>query len=719
MNIDKLLAAMEKMQASDLFVTTGKPPAMRIKGEVRRLDVKATSMEEVEAFMKKTLRQRQLELYDENGDLDLGYSLGGQRYRLNFHRQQGQHGIVARALPMGTLSFEELRLPESVAKLADKPRGLVLVTGSTGSGKSTTLAAIVHRINSMRNCHVVTIEDPIEFVHKDIKSRITQREVGSDTVDFNAALRHVVRESPDVILIGEIRDMETMNVAMSAALTGHLVLATLHTINTAQSLQRIIGLYPSALRSQACLDLSLCLQGIVSQRLLPRKDGNGRIPAVEVLTATPAVSRLVREQRIEELTDLMKGNDDPDLQTFGEALLALHKADLIEFEVGLHNASNPDEFRLAVQGMETGVDAFRNPAALQNVSSFDMKTLLHLCIKHGASDLHLSVDRPPIFRILGSLHRLPTKPLTNSDLRSLLFSILTNRQRTTFELEKELDFSLSIDSGVRFRVNAYYQKGAMAVALRTIPSRIPTPQELRLPEVVFHLADRPHGLLLVVGPTGSGKTTTLACLLDRINQTRSCHILTVEDPIEYNHISAKASVDQREVNADTKSFANALKYVLRQDPDVILVGEMRDLETISAALTAAETGHLVMATLHTNDASQTMDRIIDVFPPHQQHQVRAMLSSSLLAVVSQRLLPRADGSGRVAGFEVLLGTPAVRNIVREGKTHQLVNIMETSMRDGMTTMDRAVNKLYRDGQVTYETALRYVLNPAILGQAPR
>ncbi len=720
MDIEKLLTAMEKMGASDLFVNVGKPPAMRIKGEVRKLDLAPTDHEAVEDFLKGLLRPAVRARYDETGDLDVGYTTArGGRYRLNMHRQQGQHAMVARALPSGELSFAELNLPEPVEKLAGELRGLVLVTGSTGSGKSTTLAAMVHHINRTRNAHIVTIEDPIEFIHKDARSRITQREVGSDTVDFHTALRHVVRESPDVILIGEIRDMETMTVAMAAALTGHLVLATLHTINAAQSLQRIVGLYPEEMRDQACLDLSLCLRGIVCMRLLPQiSEAGGRVPATEILTVTPAVTRLIREHRIEELTDLMRSSNDPGMQTFNEALLALHKEGEIAFETGLANASNPDEFRLSVQGLETGVDAFRNPGALKNLSNLDMKTLLTLCIKHGASDLHLSVGRPPIFRILGALHRLPTDALTDSDMRTLLFSILTNRQRTIFELEKEIDFSLSIDTGVRFRVNAYFQKGHMAAALRTIPSRIPSAQELGLPEIVIRMADRPHGMLLVVGPTGSGKTTTLACLLDRVNQSRSCHILTVEDPIEYNHQSARASIDQREVHADTQSFAKALKYVLRQDPDVILVGEMRDLETISAAITAAETGHLVLATLHTNDAAQTMDRIIDVFPPHQQPQVRSQLASSLLGVLSQRLLPRADGSGRIAAFEILLGTPAVRNIVREGKTHQLVNIMETATRDGMTTMDRSVNKLYREGQIAYEVAARYVLNPTILGNPP-
>ncbi len=717
-SIDKVLTAMGRMNASDMFVTTGKPPALRVKGEVRRLDMPPTPWEEMEAFLTRLLTPEQQARYAETGDLDVGYSPPeGGRYRLNLHRQQGQLGIVARALPMGTLTFDGLKLPATLERLADQHRGLVLVTGATGSGKSTTLAAMIHRINTTRNAHIVTIEDPIEFVHADLKSRITQREIGSDTSSFGAALRHVVRESPDVILIGEMRDAESMQVAISAALTGHLVFSTLHTLDAVQSIQRIMGYFPEEMRTQVALDLSLCLQGIVCQRLLPAKQERLRVPAVEILVNSPAVSRLIREQRPEELADLMRSAKDSELQVFDQAVVDLFKADVISFETGEAYASNPDTFRLAVQGMDIGVDAFRRHAGGRSGGLLDMKSLLGIAIQHGASDLHLSAGRPPIFRVGGELHRLGQPPLSGADVRTLLFSILNNRQRSHFELEKELDFSIAVED-MRFRVNAYYQKGQIAVAMRTIASVIPTPVELGLPDAVLGMAERPHGLLLVVGPTGSGKSTTLACLIDRINRGRRCHIITVEDPIEYSHTSQLASVDQREVHDDTHSFSSALKYVLRQDPDVILVGEMRDLETISAALTAAETGHLVLATLHTNDAAQTIDRIVDVFPPHQQTQIRAQLAACLLGVISQRLLPRADGQGRVAAFEVMLGTPAIRNVVREGKTHQIASIMQTQAREGMITMDKALLSLYQRRLITYDEASRFVLNPQVLGPTP-
>jgi twitching motility protein PilT len=708
------------MGASDLFLNAGKVPAMRIRGEVRKLDLPPTPEADLEQFLRAYLGPQKWEHFLEKGDFDLGYTVPNNptRYRLNLHRQRGQLGLVARALPLGSLDMRGLNLPESIGKLADLRRGLILVTGATGSGKSTTLAALLHRVNATRYAHIVTIEDPIEFVHRDLKSRVTQREVGIDTESFHSALRHVVRESPDVIMVGEIRDIESMSVAISTAMTGHLVLSSLHTIDAAQSLQRIIGLYPEHLRSQVMLDLSLCLKGIISQRLVPR-EGGGRVPAVELLTVTPAASQLIRESRIEEITDLMRSVKDPGIQTFNQSLVDLHRQNVISQETGIAYASNPDEFRLAIQGMEVGVDAFRSMGNLQGLNLLDMKTLLALAIKHGASDIHLSVGRPPIYRIVGSLHRLPVEPLSSTDVRSLLFSILSNRQRSTLELDKELDFSLSLENGLRFRVNAFYQKGHMAVALRTISSRVPSPQELGLPEIVIQLSEKPHGLVLVVGPTGSGKTTTLSCLIDRVNQNRPCHIITIEDPIEYNHASALATVDQREVNADTKSFSAALKYVLRQDPDVIMVGEMRDLETISAALTAAETGHLVFATLHTNDAPQTIDRIVDVFPPHQQTQIRTQLASALVAVISQRLLPRQDGSGRIAAFEVMLGLPSIRNIIREGKTHQIINIMETQMREGMITLDRSIHRLFHEGYISYDEAARHMNNQGLLNQPVR
>ena len=714
-----LLGAMDRLHASDLFITEGKVPMVRVHGAIHPLKQPSTTPADFDALLDRALLASARERYEAEGDLDTGLTLDdGRRYRINLHRAQGHRGLVARAVPGGDLDLAELGLPAAVAELADVRHGLVLVTGATGAGKSTTVAAMVSRINHSRRGHIVTIEDPVEYTHTDDRCRISQREVGADTTSFAAALREVVRQSPDVIVVGEMRDPETMQVAVSAALTGHLVLASIHTIDATQTLQRILSYFPDDSRAQVAMDLSMSLAGIVSQRLLPRKDGAGRVVAAEVITSGPAAARLIREQRVDELYDLMRSSEGEAMITFNRSLLELFQRGEIDYETGLGYATNPDEFALQARGMNTGVGSFRSQDSGSRGSEVDMKTLLQEVMERGASDLHLTTGRPPILRVSGDLIPLDRRPLSDSDMRILLFSILSGRQRSEYELEREIDFALALDEGRRFRVNAYFQKGRMAAALRSIPGDVPGAVELGLPETVLALGRRLQGLLLVVGPTGSGKSTTLACLVDRINQTRACRIMTIEDPIEYTHEPLVATVDQREVHADTRSFAAALKFILRQDPDVIMVGEMRDLETISSALTAAETGHLVLATLHANDAIQAIDRIIDVFPPYQQAQTRAQLASALLGVVSQRLLPRRDGQGRVAAFEVMVATSAIRNIIREDKRHQAGTVMEGARRDGMMTMDRAVRGLYGTGQIHYEDALRYVTNPRTLQRRP-
>lgn len=340
----------------------------------------------------------------------------------------------------------------------------------------------------------------------------------------------------------------------------------------------------------------------------------------------------------------------------------------------------------------------------------DINSLLRLVIERRASDLHLRVASPPVLRIDGTLVPMDLPPFEPADLQSLIESILTDEQREVFRREHELDFGYSVPGVSRFRVNVFMQRGAMGTAIRAIPMKVPTIQELGLPDGIERLGDLPRGLVLVTGPTGSGKSTTLAALINYINHHRSCHIVTVEDPIEYLHRDVKCIIDQREVGADTHSFGHALRHVLRQDPDVILIGEMRDLETIATAITSAETGHLVFATLHTQSAAQAVERIVDVFPPYQQNQVRMQLSLSLEGVLSQSLLPRADGRGRVAALEVLMMTPAVRNLIREGKTFQLPTTIQSGAKDGMQTLDQALRRLVERGLVTYEEAAAHAAN---------
>jgi twitching motility protein PilT len=342
----------------------------------------------------------------------------------------------------------------------------------------------------------------------------------------------------------------------------------------------------------------------------------------------------------------------------------------------------------------------------------DFADIVLATLERRASDLHLTAGAPPTVRVRGRLSALDDFPVLQvQDTREIVYSILNDDQRQRLEHARQVDFGYAIPRAARFRVNAYMQRAAVGAAFRLIPEQIASLEQLGMPAVVKQLTTRPRGFVLVTGPTGSGKSTTLAAMIDEINTTRDEHILTIEDPIEFLHAHKRCLVNQRELGADATSFAEALKAALRQDPDVILVGEMRDLETISTALTAAETGHLVFATLHTQDAPQTIDRIIDVFPPHQQQQVRVMLSVALQGVVAQQLLPTADGAGRVAAVEVLVPTPAVRNLIREGKTHQVYSAIQTGGQHGMQTMDSALAELVRAGKLTLELAQRQASVP--------
>ncbi len=332
--------------------------------------------------------------------------------------------------------------------------------------------------------------------------------------------------------------------------------------------------------------------------------------------------------------------------------------------------------------------------------------LLKQMIDNGASDLHITTGTPPRLRIDGKLVVIDHPPLGPADTKTICYSVLTDAQKHRFEENNELDLSFGIKALSRFRANIFMQRGAVAGAFRTIPFNIRTFRELGLPEIVNDLVKKPRGLILVTGPTGSGKSTTLAAMIDRINEERYDHIITVEDPIEYLHGHKKCLINQREVNADTMSFKAALKYVLRQDPDVVLIGEMRDLETIEAALTVSETGHLTLATLHTNSAVQTINRIIDVFPAHQQEQIRVQLSFVLEGILSQQLLPKKLGHGRVMAVEILVPIPAIRNLIREDKVHQIYSQMQTGQsRSGMQTMNQSLFELYTKGLISYDEAL--------------
>jgi twitching motility protein PilT len=353
----------------------------------------------------------------------------------------------------------------------------------------------------------------------------------------------------------------------------------------------------------------------------------------------------------------------------------------------------------------------------------DFADLLLEVLERRASDLHLTAGAPPTVRVRGHLQSLDGYPvMTPTDTREVVYSILSSDQRQRLENDWQIDFAYTVPGRARFRVNAYFQRAAIGAAFRLIPFEITPIDRLGLPPVVHEFCKKPRGFVLVTGPTGSGKSTSLASMVDEINETRQEHILTIEDPIEFLHEHKRCLVNQRELGADAQTFGLALKAALRQDPDVILVGEMRDLETIQTALTAAETGHLVFATLHTQDTPQTIDRIIDVFPPHQQQQVRVQLSVALQGIMTQQLLPTADGSGRIVACETLVPTPAIRNLIREGKTHQIYSSLQTGGQVGMQTMDAALASLVRQSKITRSLAEQRSTTPEelrrLLGSMP-
>lgn len=366
--------------------------------------------------------------------------------------------------------------------------------------------------------------------------------------------------------------------------------------------------------------------------------------------------------------------------------------------------------QVGIQASQAAAQAAVASAPSVNPDSVKMETLLEECVRRNASDLHIQVGLPPILRVDGVLTPIPNTPVLNETMiGNLIFSTLDSMQREILSKDKEFDYSFSFGNVARFRVNAFTERGNLAAAFRLIPMKMPTIDDLGMPQVVSTFADYPRGLVLVTGPTGSGKSTTLAALINKINQEKAVHIVTIEDPIEFTHKSKRSVVVQREVHYDTFSFSRALKSALRQDPDVVLLGEMRDLETISSAITIAETGHLVFATLHTNSAAQSVDRMIDVFPAEQQPQIRSQLASILMAVCSQRLIPAITG-GRVAAAEIMVSNSAVRSIIRDGKTHQLDTTIQTGINEGMQTMDRTLAKLVQQRVITYESAREYAVD---------
>ena len=714
-----LLLQTASVGGSDLFLVAGQKPSLRKYGEIEPVPGcdKVVSGKDVDIFRKKILSADREELYGKTGIMDCSYALenGLRRFRLNFYTTGRGSAFAARVLTCGAdLDFASLHLPEIFGELCKNPRGLILIAGSTGSGKTTTLGAMINFINEKCKKHILTLEDPIEITHESKNSLISQREIDASGGGFAPAMRGALRENPDVIVVGEMRDAETAQAAINAALTGHLVISTVHISNTVQSVERIINLFPEERKAQVAIDLSMAVLMVAGQRLLPCMDGKSMVPAMEILLGTPTARKAIEQRDYAALEDVLERGRSSGMTSFKNSLFELYKQGIISLEDAMNNADNPGEFDLLVKGMMRGSDSILNAGHYSTeMNTYDPRTLnmrflLNTALRKNASDLHLSYGSAPILRVDGKLNALDLPHLGRGDIEQLLYSVISPRQRVELEQKRELDFALNIrmsessSTEERFRINAFYQRGHLGMVARVIRSQIPSPESLNIPSILQTLISKKQGLILITGPTGSGKTTTLCSLIDLINHTRSAKIITIEDPIEYVHKNHYSVIEQRGLHADTLDFASALKYALRQDPDVIMVGEMRDLETISSVLTAAETGHLVFATIHTNSAPQTIDRIVDSFPSHQQNQIRLQLAGVLLAVVSQRLLPLTKGEGRVGAFEVMVGTPPVQALIRDGKTFRLQSVIETSFKDGMITMEKAIRNLYEEGLVGEE-----------------
>src|SRR6202163_1010769 len=619
-DIAQLLAFAVKNNASDLHLSAGVPPMIRVDGDMKRVNMPALAHKEVHSMVYDIMNDKQRKAFEEFFETDFSFEIPKlARFRVNAFNQNRGAGAVFRNIPSVILSLDDLAAPKIFRDLCMLPRGLVLVTGPTGSGKSTTLAGMVDYCNDNRPDHIITIEDPIEFVHDSKRCLINQREVKRDTLGFSEALRSALREDPDIVLVGEMRDLETIRLALTAAETGHLVFGTLHTSSAAKTIDRVVDVFPGEEKDMVRSMLSESLRAVISQTLLKRT-GGGRVAAHEIMIGTPAIRNLIREGKIAQMYS-------------------------------------------SIQTRQAGTQP--------------------------------GESRPQMERAL-----------TAEQSGMLVRAIMNDRQTKEFDATKECNFAISPPGIGRFRVSAFVQQGATGCVIRLINAKIPTFEELDLPAVMKEVVLTKRGLVLVVGGTGSGKSTTLASMLGYRNDKTRGHIVTIEDPVEYVHQHKGCVITHREVGVDTESWHAALKNTLRQAPDVILIGEIRDRETMEYGIQFAETGHLVLATLHANSSNQALDRIINFFPEERREQLLMDMSLNIRALISQRLIPREAGTGRIAAMEIMLNSPLIQDLIFRGEVAKIKAVMSRSTRVGMKTFDQALFDLYEQGHISYEDALR-------------
>jgi twitching motility protein PilT len=722
--LDRMLVAVSRAEADDLLVSASRVPYVKRLGKMSPLSQTVLSGDQIRAMLYPQLSMAQIKDLEALKDVDFSYEVKsrGLRFRAHVFGQMTGISAVFRIVKNVIPNIETLGLPPVVTTFGAIKNGLVLVGGPTGSGKSTTLAALIDYINRTSARHIITLEDPIEVVHTRKQCLINQREAGTHTRSFASALRSTLREDPDVLLVGEMRDLETISFAVTAAETGHLVFGTVHTVSADTTVDRLINAFPPPQQPQVRSMLAESLRAVVCQHLVRRKDGKGRAIAAEIMINNDAISNMIRKGKTFQLPSVVATSRDIGMQSMDSELVRMAKDGTIDFDEGLMKAIDKKAYEAGVTGKppEAGKSPDKAAVSLPGralvLGMARLDSFLRLVVEQQASDLHFHAGNVPIIRHDGDLVNLPFRSLSADETRRFLLEIMTPEQREAFEREQELDFAYVIEGLARFRVNAFTQSRGPGAVFRIIPSRLPTVDELKLPGVLKKLGTGTNGLVLVTGPTGSGKTTTLAAIINEINATSRRHVITVEDPIEFVHVPQQSVVTQRQVGLHTETFASALRSALRESPDVLVVGEMRDFETVSLALSAAETGVLVFGTLHTNSAAKAVDRIIDVCPDEIREQVRGVLSVLLKGVVAQHLCRRASGEGRIAALEILMQTYAISNMIRENKIHQIDGYLQSAEHagTGMQALDTCLYGYVKEGIITRDEATHSATYPDTL-----
>ncbi len=718
MDIAELLAFSVKNKASDLHLSAGLPPMIRVDGDVRRINIPALDHKQVHALVYDIMSDKQRRDYEEFLEVDFSFEIPSlARFRVNAFNQNRGAGAVFRTIPSEVLTLEDLACPPLFREVIQQPQGLILVTGPTGSGKSTTLAAMIDYINKNEYGHILTVEDPIEFVHTSQKCLINQREVHRDTHGFNEALRSALREDPDIILVGELRDLETIRLALTAAETGHLVFGTLHTSSAAKTIDRIIDV-PGRRKADGAFDV---VRVAARGDLAGAAEEGRRRPYRGMGNHGWHPGHPQPDPRGQGGADVLGHPDRPAVRHDdpGPAPAGPGQAQPDHPQPGprVRQGQAPVRVRRGSNGAACAVrrrtravsstDRFLvlphwEPAVNTTATTIDFTSFLKLMAHQRASDLFITAGMPPAMKVNGKISPITQTPLTPQQSRDLVLNVMTPAQREEFEKTHECNFAIGLSGVGRFRVSCFYQRNQVGMVLRRIETRIPTVEELSLPPIIKTLAMTKRGIILFVGATGTGKSTSLAAMIGYRNQNSTGHIITIEDPIEFVHKHEGCIITQREVGIDTDSWEAALKNTLRQAPDVIMIGEVRTREGMDHAIAFAETGHLVLCTLHANNANQAMDRIVNFFPEDRRNQLLMDLSLNLKGVVAQQLVPSPDGRSRKVAMEILLGTPLVQDYIRDGEIHKLKEVMKDSVQLGMKTFDQSLFELYQAGEISYE-----------------